>query len=569
MSSRVTRACDGCRVRKVRCNGSQPCSQCAHLNLTCVFAPPPGKRKPGVRGRLVEQLRNSQQQQPQTNGKPSSSTASHAPTAGISPGNSAGSISPSATTPSVTSIAGIVNADVGVGPTATTAYTTIPANQAIAAGIADITSGEAGISHYTREYFLGYLPAYEEKVYPVNPVIPTSEIRTSIENMHANIEDCALVYAYAAITINLTSEVHCDVDISTEIATLVRLAQRAHQRALTIHDAGPLFVEVPTSFKRIMTCVFLEITMMAFKRWDRSLMILREAIALVQVLNTRQLGSLRTFTPLEMGRLHRVHWEVWIHERFLSTVSSFPCVMVPPDTVPLGDPAIPPHVDVGWNRLIQLFRILDGPFLAHWTAQKDPNLPVPEMTAQWIETKQAALDRDEAAAQEAQEALAASGGGKFTEVQHVDLFITRLWLRTLVWQFALHHGLLRSAPSSDTHEGLSLHFPAQRLSSQLRNLVSKLENVSNVVTHGSGILQKLFEITSTVADVLALPLGPGQTQEDARARLEDFEYLVRFMFSFQRIEKGQRSYLREKLGVLEQLYTIVDFTSLAGASPDA
>ncbi len=41
MSTRVIRARDGCRVRKVRCNGEQPCCQCAHLNLACKFAPPP------------------------------------------------------------------------------------------------------------------------------------------------------------------------------------------------------------------------------------------------------------------------------------------------------------------------------------------------------------------------------------------------------------------------------------------------------------------------------------------------------------------------------------------------
>ena len=586
MTGRVTRACDGCRVRKVRCNGSQPCSQCSHLNLTCVFAPPPGKRKPGVRGRLVEQLRNSQNgQQPQSRRSPTNSndqtvTSSAASNAGISPSNSHGSISP-ATTPSVTSIAGIVNA----AETNAATLSQQPPPQAFTSVPSAIITSEPVSPRYTRDFFFSYIPLYEQQVYPVNPVITTAELQAAIENMHADIEDCAFVYATAAVTINLTGVVRNNADISTEIATLVRHGRRAHFQAELAGDAGPVIGELSATLKRIMTCIFLEITMMAYKRWDRSFLILREAIALVQVLNSRHLASKQSsdaaaaadtqiahFPPLsasDTARMHRAYWEVYIHERFLSTVASFPCAMLPLDHIPIGDPSIPPHVDVGWNRLINLFRVLDGPFLAHWSAQKDPNLPVPEMTAHWIESKQAELDTDEAAAREAERSLAASGGGKFTELQHVDLFITRLWLRTLVWQFALHHGLLRSAPPQDTHEGLSLHFPAQRLSSQLRNLVSKLENIASVVVHGSGILQKLFEITSTVADVLALPLGPSQTQEDARARLEDFEFLVRFLFSFERIEKSQRDYLREKLGVLEQQYTIVDFADLAGASPDA
>ncbi len=61
MMGRASQACHGCRTRKVRCSGSQPCSQCAHLNLTCVYiTPSPAKRRQGCRGRLVEQLRQRQ-----------------------------------------------------------------------------------------------------------------------------------------------------------------------------------------------------------------------------------------------------------------------------------------------------------------------------------------------------------------------------------------------------------------------------------------------------------------------------------------------------------------------------
>ncbi|KAM3539179.1 hypothetical protein ARSEF1564_007901 [Beauveria bassiana] len=613
MSTRVVRACDGCRVRKVRCNGEQPCSQCAHLNLACKFAPPPAKRKPGVRGRLVAQLRNSQaQEQEQPNGGGGGSSSSK--TSPLSGGGGGGgsitsSSSPSdASPPAVTSIAGIVNSD----SCADTALTTNSAASSPLPAMPSPTTYNAW-PHHTINYFLGYLALYEEQIYPVNPVLSRDEMRAAIHNMNASFQDRALVYAFAAITINLTQTLlTTQSDTLTEIATLMSLAIQVHRQAETLRDnctawtrldAGPSgasvkFGELSVNFKRIMTCVFLEICMMAFKRWDRSLMLLREAITMIQVLNVHQYDAM-TFDgsqidvfdakdggppahanpaevtvhagmrPRDVFRLRRVYWEVYIHERFLSTVTGYPCVTLALTAVPINDPCIPAHVDLGFNRLVNLFRVLDGPFLAHWTAQKDPTQSVPKMTAAWIETKQAELDRDEDGAAISEQRLVHTGRGRFTEIQHVDLFVTRVWLRTLVWQFALHHGLLRSAPPRDTHEGLSLHFPAQRLSSQLRALVARLGNVSSIVTHGSGILQKLFEITSTVADVLALPLGPGQTEEEARARLQDFEFLVRFLFSFERIDKTQRDYLREKLGILGRQYTVVDFAGLAGKSPDA
>lgn len=564
MSGRVSRACDGCRVRKVRCNGAQPCSQCEHLSLKCVFAPPPGKRKPGVRGRLVAQLRESQNGATSTSNSNSNGNGNHVSTASsaISPSNSGGSLSPSSSTPATTSIAGIVSNSATTSPRSTSSTLS---------------------SRYTTEYFLSYLQLFEDQVYPVNPVVTPAEIQTAIYNMHSDPEDAALVYAYAAVTINLTQGSWTENgDLAGEMTSLMQLSMAAHRHADALRDSDKgQFGEWHITAKRIMTCIFNEISMMAFQRHDRAFSLLREAITMMQVLNADQIleGDVPTsgapspsggHSPNDILRLKRVYWELYIHERFTSTVAGYPCILPPLRSgIPIGDNSIPKNVDVGFHCLTNLFCVLDGPFLAHWNAQKDPSIQNPEMSAQWIESKQAELDRNEAASLTAHQDLLNAGDPGLSEYQLADLLVTRLWLRTLVWQFALSHGLLRSAPPRSTHDGLSLHFPAQRLSVQLRNLASRIGSVASIVIHGTGILQKLFEITSTVADVLALPLGPGQTQEEFRARLEDFEFLVRFIFSFDKIRREQRNYLREKLGTLQTQYTIIDFADLAKASPDA
>lgn len=570
MSARASRACDGCRVRKVRCNATQPCSQCSHLDLECVYSPPPAKRKPGVRNRLVAQLRDKSANTPSqtaalpalgsiTNGNGgvggggtrdnnNGITTSAPPSSSIH----GGPVSASAA-PAVTSIAGIVNSEPGNSPT----------------GLSEISCSPL----YSVDFFLSLLPKYEQQVYPVSPIIAPKEVFQAIENMHADLDDAALVYAFAAVTINLTTPTSWTLhgETGAQMTELMQQSLRAYRRAESTTDVDRgKFNELPINFKRIMTCVFLEISMMAFKRFDRSFAILREAMAMIQMLNVHQYSpNVATLDPSDLPRLQRLYWEVYIHERFLTTLSGYPCIMTPlASGLPFWDSTIPAHVDVGFNRLIRLFQIMDGPFLTYWSAQQNPTQQVPDMTAQWIESKHTQLDHDEASASEAEKALRTSGRGSFTELQHADLFVTRLWMRTLLWQFALSHGLLSSTPRQDAHEGLSLHFPAHRLSAQLRSLVGRLESVSSIVTHGSGILQKLFEITSTVADVLALPLSHGQTQEDVKTRMEDFIFLVRFMFSFERAEKEQRDYLREKLEVLQQQYTIVDFAELAGPSPN-
>ncbi|KAI5456475.1 hypothetical protein BGZ63DRAFT_366996 [Mariannaea sp. PMI_226] len=529
MTSRATRACDGCRFRKVRCNGVKPCSQCQHLNLACDFTLAPTKRKPAVRGRLVAQLRDKAKSNP--NQSPSGSLA---------------------LAPSVTSIHGIMNP-------------TIPESS--------VPKGPAPRhpSHYPKDFFINLIPDYKDVVYPVNPVYSPDEIRMAIDNMHRSYEDAALVYAFGAVTIDLSqTSWTLHGDIAAQITDLVRLSLASH-RQLDIAEVATdrALSELKVTIKRALTCVWIEITQMSFKRTRRSFTMLREGISMLQIMNLSLYTADGLTDKKDICRFQRLYWEAFIHERFGTIVVGHPCIMQPLDTgLPFPDPTIPPYVEVGFNRLIRLFLIMDSTFLAHWAAQQHPNkhqTPSMPLTAHWIESKQAELDRDEADAAEASQQLRGCGGQDITELQVADLFVTRLWLRTLVWQLALSQGLLRSVPAQNTHEGLSLHFPAQRLSMQLRTLVSRLKSDASVGTHGIGILQKLFEITTTIADVLALPQGAGQSQLEANARMEDFIFLVKFLFSFERIQKEQRNYVREKVEVLRSVYTDVNFEGLAGS----
>ena len=670
--SRINRACDGCRYRKVKCNGANPCSQCAHLDLQCVFSQTNVKRKPGVRGRLVAQLRQKTSNSNGTSAKNGVSGSSDgAASAGINNGiwtDGTLSVSTAAapqppggghifSPPPVTSVAGIINWNSNSMETsnpnplvnsASHGYHHPSQHDAPPPALPRQPSfsspaASAPVDHpYTADFFLRLVPDFEALVYPMSPVITPDEIRCAVTTMHTCHQDAALVYAFAAVTINLTqTSWHLNGDVATQMTDLLQRSIAAHRSAdialvtssLTTTVApmaasspgavngaqdqtAPVTVlgELPVTVKRIMTCLFIEISLMAFKLFDRSYTILREAISLVLTL------KVHAHTPddpaldrREVARRQRLYWECFIHERFVNIMSGYPCTLAPLRTgLPYTDLSIPGNVDLGFRRLIKLFMIMDDSFFAHWNAEI---LPVPatpshnvhphghghahivtnpvataaspgsvtsvstinshEMTAEWIERKQAELDEDEA---DTARAIASSPTG-LSEVQHADLYITRLWLRTLVWQLALSRGLLRSLPPEDNttkqhhshhhhhhhpkhHQGLSLHYPAARLSHQLRTLVGRLESVYAIGPHGSGMLQKLFEITTTIADVLALP--PDQSQ-DVKSRMEDFIFLVSFLFQFERIPKQERDYMREKVEILQQMYTVVDFGNLADA----
>lgn len=55
---RVSKACDACKRRKVKCNGQSRCQQCAHLGLRCIYSASGKTRSQGKRGHIISEFRN-------------------------------------------------------------------------------------------------------------------------------------------------------------------------------------------------------------------------------------------------------------------------------------------------------------------------------------------------------------------------------------------------------------------------------------------------------------------------------------------------------------------------------
>lgn len=346
--------------------------------------------------------------------------------------------------------------------------------------------------------------------------------------------------------------------VVVQVTDLVRQGLRTYREAEMIGDSvdggglGCLRVTV----KRIMTCIFLGVCIIALGKSDRSFAILREGITMLQASNVLKYhASQSEESQSTIATWQRLYWLAFIHERSLSVMLSFPSVLTALQTgLPIVDPSIPPHIDLGFRRLAQLFLVLDNTFLAHWNAQQDPGHSPPAITAEWIEYKQVLLDEYEVGTKDEERSLKARGLGGLTEIQHCDLLVSRIWLRTLLWQLALSMGLLYSSPSLDSHGSLFVQFPVQRLSGELRTLVETLESVTSVAIHGFGMLHKLFEVTTTIADVLALPMGSRYNREMASG-LKDFSTIVKFLLGFEGIQQKWRDYLCEKVKVLPNVHT--------------
>jgi len=63
MTQAVKRACDACHRRKVKCDGINPCRNCAQAQLSCTYNAIPQKKGPkGSRAKVISELRETQRQ---------------------------------------------------------------------------------------------------------------------------------------------------------------------------------------------------------------------------------------------------------------------------------------------------------------------------------------------------------------------------------------------------------------------------------------------------------------------------------------------------------------------------
>ncbi|KAH7072640.1 hypothetical protein BKA63DRAFT_47732 [Paraphoma chrysanthemicola] len=397
VQKRVSKACDACKRRKVKCNGQERCQQCAHLGLRCIYSATGKQRSQGKRGHIISEFRNQ--------------------TANVN------ATSP----PLLPAIAaqGMFQAPYGVA-------------QSVENNNGDATSPSSPYpSQYNQAFFLDLIPDYVQGVYPVQPVISEQELRQWIHVMDTDQEVRSFIYAFGGCTLNLTRY--------GERRTEEVLQTIEHLMDCSIDSMLPPRRNYHSSVMRAMQSIFIHNCLMSLQGVDAAFFYMRDAITNIQLLRIDNAEQAAALPPSERSRRQRLFWQAYIHERFLAILDYRHAILPPLYTLPEADPTIPIQVHEGFNQIIKLFRLLDTEFLTSWLGTKDG-----QVTSTWVEAKSRELEGDpEADAREL---------ANLSMMQRADLTITREWLRTLVWRLAMGQTLLSSRSSK---ECLSLLFPVR------------------------------------------------------------------------------------------------------------
>ena len=369
---------------------------------------------------------------------------------------------------------------------------------------------------------------YSTYIYPFVPIVSESEFRSAAANVNSSSDDAALAYALAAVTLNAQPNTAGDrVEQMRQVEALYKKALELRGAVMPQHHATVMSAMVPLA--AAMLC--------CEKHPEMAFYYLREAITIAVILRVDDEESNTAFNLEEQAKRQRLYWVLFIHERYFSIVQYRPTVLKALPDLPLWHSSVPAHVQNGFCQIIHLFRSIDAEFVRIWLDKQKKTI-----TVDWVKNKHAELVDTLAVVEKLSNEL--------TDTQKVDLIVTRYWLCVLLWEKALSRFLLTADVGVD-QSVLSIVFPTS-LSRSLRQSLASVSRQA-VDVHGAAIMQKIFEISVALADIILLVSADGQ--KSLSETLDDFNFLHDYLSSNPKFDHVAKSVLQSKAQSLRSTYT--------------
>lgn len=456
---KVRQACDPCHSRKIRCDGCWPCANCQETILECTYVAVPKKTGPKgprhARKSIQRRQNNSQQSTSFAVNTDSRETGYESPASG----------SPHAVTPPL--------------PTQT-ATPTDPGFQA-----SPLVSTDA---------MQWCLDAFFRHKYPLTPILNRQQVEECLRDLSTSPEKYGLMTACSAVISlspeilqppdppsNISAEVPAPILPTTEVLISETLRARRHWD-LAEHQS---LLHAQTSF-------FLFSAFFCMDNDNAAWFYLRESITILQTLRLHEEATYRDINdPVLATYARHMFWVLFITERAYALQRHRPLTLQSTLGLPFVDPlssdaAILP----GFLDLISLFRNFDTDFIATW------NSSTPSRTSSSEATDPEHLSKLQTVLK-----YAIPSVSNYSEMQQADLLISRQWLKVIVWKLCVSKTLLSITDSEDS---MSLSYPAAVARDVV--LISRLLPTKAFEANGVGILEKVFDVGCSLADLISL--GP-------------------------------------------------------------
>lgn len=450
---KVKQACDSCHHRKIRCDGTTPCTNCQAARTICTYLAIPKKTGPKGPRRSTKAPRKPVPYYPSLSRSPSQSASTNAATP-VSHHDE----------PLPIRLADTVRLrppepDGPLGP----------------------------FPEVAKDVLLACLDAFLKHKYPVTPILDGAQVKAALPDLRQYSELYGLLTACSAVMI-LTPEL-LEFPISSppppsgeprELPTsdfLVSETLRARQYSDWVEN--PSMTTIQTSF-------FLFSAYFCHGKDNSAWFHLREAITMLQMLRYHEEETYVTLNeenPVLATYARRMFWVLFITERAYALQRHRILTLHPTIARPSLDSGPEQHILSGFLDLISLFDNFDEEFLNLWNFQSSGTATSPDSLIRLQNVLQAGFQNISTC----------------TESQKADLLVSRQWLKTMVWQLCVTRTLLSS---STPEESMSIAYPVT-IARDITRATTVL-SPSAFEANGVGIVEKVFDIGCSLADVLSL-----------------------------------------------------------------
>lgn len=314
MSQAVKRACDACHRRKVKCDGINPCRNCASAQLTCTYNAIPQKKGPkGSRAKVISELRETQRQT-------SLSAKVQSRLNGLSSPPCSPTLSP---TP------GLLASEM--------------AKECI-------------------EFFFA-------NMYPIMPILHRQRLEQQSMYLEQGVDTYCLITSLCAWMMFQPGMNVPGADPLLEHLPGANIASGMVLIEETIRvRKGSDYQESPT-LNSLCTSYFLFCSHYALDMHEKAWFYLREATTLAHIIGMNKEETYLQYDNIEASRRRRLYWLLFVTERAYALQRGRPLTLQASINLPTmtDDPTDPlAHQLNGYILLVNLFRPFDDVFLALW-----------------------------------------------------------------------------------------------------------------------------------------------------------------------------------------------------------
>lgn len=243
------------------------------------------------------------------------------------------------------------------------------------------------------------------------------------------------------------------------------------------------------SLDRIRTLFFLHIYHEnQIPGGTESLLYLREAITLAQIMGLHRPSSYLTLDQTEDHLRRRILWLLFATERGVAMLHRLPVVLrsaekLPPLDIEGSDDRS--HVLPAFKRLVNLF----------WIFDQSRAFDILQDEVDSADGSDSPSHEALGALQKRLQEVSVEMGDESSDVQKADICTTRQWMQILIWRAMLRSGYWGGGNPTTVVTG-----PVQ-IAQQLLEDISQLPRTA-LEAHGPGLEFKIYEIASAVADSL-------------------------------------------------------------------